>query len=722
MKKLFWIFSLVASLGTASTLHADSILWVSDNGLKGTISGGDQTLGVFYPAASTNGTPFVDQGFVDMLIAAGHTVTRYNPNGGGMSTNDVPLINSYDLIILGTALNSGPFNLNARGPKWNTLITKPMIITKSTLIRRDRMGYIRGNFEYDCGADSSTTMSGKFTLKNPSHPIFQGISRTTVGMNEVMDNYGIVRVSPPGNNRGVSVQFFNLVVSGVDQSVSSGAATNTVETGGTVLATIDFNPMNPGVNIPAGQLPAVDTNYQATGYAIVEWPAGTIVRTTQLGAAGETNASYRMLFACGTRDASGSNAASPNPIVGALDLTPDGQTMFLNAVRHALAQGPGRLLANTWGQWDYKQYLYGGTGNLVVSNETAGGFTAWVATNDVDVVNNTTGAKVPDGAIESSGRPAIFQEFKALDLSQEGQKITARFDLKFNNALAPSDQFVRFGFGNTNNNSGFYIKIDSGQAGGDILGFRSDATITDTNGTTLISPTFDPMGNLATATNLNVPVVGPNGGFVSGNYSHFLNSGNLNAPGSSYPPNINGAYPNGVGLGVEATLGVVHTISMSMERVVGGLKIGASWSNSAGTDVRTSGFNTPYIDAPLPAGHGRLDQIGCLGFNLMNNDLFTNGYAGGTYRVSNFRLEYTNTPPFRITGLAKDPNGDLLTVTFNSFPGVSYTVEYTDSLSPVNWLPFTDTIPASPITATGSSTTIDLNFTSPGNFYRIRRQ
>ena len=78
-------------------------------------------------------------------------------------------------------------------------------------------------------------------------------------------------------------------------------------------------------------------------------------------------------------------------------------------------------------------------------------------------------------------------------------------------------------------------------------------------------------------------------------------------------------------------------------------------------------------------------------------------------------------PPFRITGLAKDPNGDLLTVTFNSFPGVSYTVEYTDSLSPVNWLPFTDTIPASPITATGSSTTIDLNFTSPGNFYRIRR-
>ncbi len=718
MKKLFWIFSLVASLGAASNLRADSILWVSDNGLKGTISGGDQTLGVFYPAASTNGTPFVDQGFVDMLIAAGHSVTRYNPNGGGMSTNDVPLINSYDLIILGSALNSGPFNLNARGPKWNTLITKPMIITKSTLIRRDRMGYIRGNFEYDCGADSSTTMSGKLTLKAPSHPIFQGISRSTVGMNQVMDNYDIVRVSPPVNNRGVSVQFFNLVVNGVDQSVASGAATNTVETGGTVLATIDFNPMNPGVNIPAGQLPAVDTNYQATGYAIVEWPAGTIVRTTQLGAAGETNASYRMLFACGTRDASGSNAGPPNPEVGALDLTPDGKAMFLNAVRHALAQGPARLLASTWGQWDYKQYLYGGTGNLVVSNETAGGFTAWVGSNTVDAVNNTTGAIVPDGVVESAGRPTIFQEFSQLDLSQEGQKMTATYDIKFNNAMIWSDQFVRFGFGNTNNNTCFYLKMDSGLGGGTTLGWRS-GMITETNGTVLASATFNPAGNLGTATNIPNTTANPATGFIAGNYSRFMNSGSVgNLPGAI------SAYPNGVGLGVDGTLDVVHTVSMSMERVIGGLKISGSWSNSAGPQVLVSSYSSPFVDAAFPTTHGKLDKIGCLGFNLMNSDMFaTNGNsAGGTYRVSNFRLDYTNTPPFRITGLAKDPNGDLLTVSFNSFPGVNYSVEYTDSLSPVNWLPFTDTIPASPITATGTNTTIDLNFTSPGTFYRIRKQ
>lgn len=709
MRKASCLLALLACLATASSLRAEFILWVSDNGAKGTVMGTDGvTRGVFYPAVSTNGTPFVDQGFVDLLIAAGHSVTRYNPNSTSLSLDDVPLINSYDLIILGAALNSGPFNLNSRGPKWNTHITKPMIITKSTLIRRDRMGYTLDNKEYDCAADSSVTASGKFTFLQPNHPIFEGISHSTVGANEVMDSFAVVRVASPLNNRGASVQFFKLLVGGVDQGI-----TNIIEPGGTVLASIDFNPMDPGVNIPAGQAPAPDGNYVATGYAIVEWPTGTTVRTTQV--AGETNASYRLHFICGTRDASGSVTASPNPQAGALDLTSDGQKLFLNAVKYAAAQGPARVLSSTWGEWDYKQYLYGGTGNLAISNQTSTGFTAWIATNDVDVVNNTTGAIGADGAIEPSGRPAVFQEFKALDLSREGQKVTATFDLKFNHALAPSDQFVRFGFGNTNNNSAFYIKMDSGTGGGDILGFRSDATTTDTNGTTLISATFDPLGNLATATNLNVPVVGPSGGFVSGNYSHFLNSGGLNAPGSSYPPNINGAYPNGVGIGVPGALEVVHTISMSIERVTGGLKIGATWSNSAGADLRVSGYNTPYIDAPLPAGHGRLDQIGCLGFNLMNNDLFTNGYAGGTLTVSNFRLDYTNPPVFEITQVIKDPLSDVLTIVWRSKPGETYTVESTDDGFTHDW--FTE---QGGIASQGESTSVSI-FSSPNRYYRVRK-
>jgi len=120
IKKSSWLSAFVACLGLTSSLHAELILWVSDNGLKGTEVGGNGvTRGAFSPAVSTTGTPFVDQGFVDLLTAAGHTVTRYNPNATSMSTNDVPLINGYDVIILGAALNSGPFNLNSRGAKWN---------------------------------------------------------------------------------------------------------------------------------------------------------------------------------------------------------------------------------------------------------------------------------------------------------------------------------------------------------------------------------------------------------------------------------------------------------------------------------------------------------------------------------------------------------------------------------------------------------------------------
>lgn len=699
-------------MSLVTTLRAERILWVSDNGPKGTELGDDGIVrGAFYPAAATDGTPYVDQEFVDLLLSAGHSVTRFNPNPTVMSTNDVPLINSYDLIILGAALNSGPFNLNARGAKWNTQITKPMIVTKSTLIRRDRMGYLIDNKEFDCAADASTTASGRLTLLDASHPIFDGIARSSVGGSDVLDNHTVIRVASPANNRGASVQYFKLFIDGTDQSI-----VNTVEPGGVVLATMDFNPLDPGVNIPAGQAPTVFGSHVATGYAIVEWPAGTVVRTTQVE--GETIASYRLLFACGTRDASGSVTASPNPQAGAMDLSPDGQRMFLNAVKHAAAQNPKRILSSTWGEWDYKQYLYGGVGNLVLSNQTSSGFTAWVATNDVDVLNNTTLELVPDGVIEVAGRPAVFQEFSPLDLSEVGQKITATFDLKINNPMAWSDQFVRFGFGNTNNNSCFYLKIDSGLGGGDVLGFRSDATMTDTNGQTLISATFDPNGNLATATNLNVPMKGPSEGFISGNYSHFINSGGLNPPGSSYPQNIGGgAYPNGVGLGVEGTLDVIHTISLSMERLGGGLKIVGTWSNSAGADLRVSGYTNPYIDKDLPDGHGRLDKISCLGFNLMNNDLFTNGYAGGTYTVSNFRLDYLVPPPFRVTHIEYLPEIDGLTFTWDSREGEIYILEYSGNLAEWQQVPNTTAIESQ-----GDATTFEYPFAEQNTYYRIRKQ
>ena len=346
---------MVSLLSMASAVHAARILWVSDNGPKVSPGNGADTYarGIFYPnPESETGTPFTDQGFITLLQGAGHTVERFNPNSGGLSVDDAVQMNTYDLIIVGAATNSGPFNINGRHYStrgWNKLITKPLIITKSTLIRRDRAGWTTGNNEYDCGADTSTTASGKLTFTVPAHPIFQGIANTAGQMTSFCN---IIVPSPP-NNRGSSMQFNSLTVNGELYALPA----NELEPGGTLLASMQFNPMNPGVNIPLGQAPAIDSTYIATGYSIAEWSAFSSVASTQRP--GELLAGYRMQFACGTRDANGTNTSAPNPLVGALDLSPQGQTLFLNAVAYAASQPTGASTEpNLWnnrnanGEWN----------------------------------------------------------------------------------------------------------------------------------------------------------------------------------------------------------------------------------------------------------------------------------------------------------------------------------------------------------------------------------
>ncbi len=325
-------------LGLTLSSHASSILWVSDNGPESTNTA---VGGVVYPARASDMVPalptFSDQDFVELLISAGHTVTRFNPTGNSLTANDITVLNSYDLVILGTALNSGPFNLQSRAPAWNRDITKPMIITKSTLIHKQRFGLLTGNTEFDSGADSSTPPLGKLAIPDPENPVFQGVAHAPVGLDEIetMTNYSGIRIATPPRNRGTDFQVSKYSINGVNQVLANGV--NNVEGGGTVLATVDFNPMNPGVNIPSGASPTVDPTFVCTGYAIVEWPKGASVRHDSSQTSGpDTLGGYRMFFGCGTRDASGTATGAPNPLVGAMDLSPDGQRLFLNAVNRAL--------------------------------------------------------------------------------------------------------------------------------------------------------------------------------------------------------------------------------------------------------------------------------------------------------------------------------------------------------------------------------------------------
>ena len=120
-----------------------------------------------------------------------------------------------------------------------------------------------------------------------------------------------------------------------------------------------------------------------------------------------------------------------------------------------------------------------------------------------------------------------------------------------------------------------------------------------------------------------------------------------------------------------------------MERVAGGLKIGASWGNSAGSEVATSTYTTPYIDATVAAGgHGSLAKIGCLGFYMTNNDLFGLGATGGSYTVSNFNLDY-HVPPVATTsysnsGFTVNTSEDLI---LGVLPGVSGNTYHTSIAS-----------------------------------------
>lgn len=318
--------SLLSLLAMAPLSPAASIVWVSDNGAEGTSS-----AGTWYPPVST-GAPYVDQGFVDLLINAGHTVVRYNCPSP-LPAGDHALLNAHDLIIVGTAQNSGAFNPTTSA--WNTAITKPMIITKATLIRgTNRLGWVTSDKEYDSASDQSTTVSGKLTFLDPAHPIFAGIGQTGGEMN----NFCGIIVPFPERNRGISTQVASFSIDDAGQFLSNPPAS-----GGIVLATQAFNPLDPGVNIPAGGTPTVFPNYKAVGYSILELPAGTVV------GAGQVLAAHRLHFACGTRDASNSPAqtSAPNPQVGALDLTPDGQRMFVQAVRYSLLQQPPAG-PNTW--------------------------------------------------------------------------------------------------------------------------------------------------------------------------------------------------------------------------------------------------------------------------------------------------------------------------------------------------------------------------------------
>jgi len=399
-------------------------------------------------------------------------------------------------------------------------------------------------------------------------------------------------------------------------------------------------------------------------------------------------------------------------------------------------------LSSTWGEYDYNRYLYGaGNGNLTLSGQSSSGFTALVTSNFVDVVANGSGAIGPDGQAEGpQGRPAVFQEFQALDLSRPGQKVTLSFDIQFHNVMKVTDKRFRFGLCSTNSNSTVYLMVDTGVAAGGSAQFRPDPYLTDVTGNTLWDFTSTPSFPWAytangystspTLTNVNNPLepLGPNTGYVSGILSHFASSG-----GNSQNPAMSGA-PNGAinGLGADAsTLGIVHSFKYSFQRTNdgsgamtvnagNGLTLSASWSNTVGPDVLSSTVPLYNDHAEIPANGGPLDSIGLVAFNFMDNDIYTNGAAGGSYTMSNVKIVYESLKIVEARNSAPDTVQLIWTSTPSDVPTAQYEIESTGDLTePVTWLPA-----ATPIASQGDFTTNTvpaISATGDRQFYRVRK-
>lgn len=283
-----------ATLLVANCASAANIAWVTFHGTATPASANAQTV----LGAGANAP---DKAYTDLLAANGHTVTRVLTADGSAAL--ATTLNAYDLVIIGRGINSAHYEVDAETAAWNTLVTKPMIVTSGYTLRNNRMGYTTGTTIPDAGGAGNPTGVVRLQVNNPAHPIFAGVSLD--GSNTMVNAYNtalpsITTVNGAVTQRGISVN------------------TNALAGGGTLLATINT------------------TGDAANGGMIIgQWATGASMGTSPADILGGP----RLVFLTGTRehDAGATGIASSSEIAGFYDLTPDGEKMFLNAVRYMAA-------------------------------------------------------------------------------------------------------------------------------------------------------------------------------------------------------------------------------------------------------------------------------------------------------------------------------------------------------------------------------------------------
>ena len=282
---------LLVSAALMAASHAANILWISDQLPIG--SGNSDNDGGAVGVFSSGAGPYPDEGVISLLTSAGHTVSRFNPsNTSSLSAAEVATLNTFDLLIIARSIASASFDTAAETLPWNTLVTKPMMVTNTYISRSNRLGWFTG------GPNQPDVVTNLLTFNNPADPVTSYIVGNLSLNGATTTNSATEAITYPDmslDTRGTSLITDPLVAGGKQiATTSAGAAT-----------------------------------------FIASWPAGTVLAGTS---AGQTLAGFRMQFLVGNRE----SATAPNNTVGSAgfeNLTPDGEAMFLRSVVVAVNNG-----------------------------------------------------------------------------------------------------------------------------------------------------------------------------------------------------------------------------------------------------------------------------------------------------------------------------------------------------------------------------------------------
>lgn len=251
---------LFAAFMLASPANAGKIIWVS---------------------AMVQGVA-ADQGFIDMLTAAGYDVQlEYDTMKNGtnpLTDAQRAVLESGDLIIFSRSASSGDYN----SVSWNTL-SKPMILVSSYLSRDNRWKWLNNN-DLLGGGNSGAPL---YKIEYTDHPIFAGIVPDADGNVAVLDG---------------TVQSGHTSLPGKRDFGNGALLASVADTGTVAIAYWGYN---------------------------TKFHDGTDQKTT----------APCMLFNAGAREST-LTPPTPGHLQGTYNLTADGEKIFLNAVAFMIAQQP----------------------------------------------------------------------------------------------------------------------------------------------------------------------------------------------------------------------------------------------------------------------------------------------------------------------------------------------------------------------------------------------